>query len=176
MPSGSAGRRYAQAVFELARSTNTLDEWAADLVVIKQVFEDQTIAARLENPKITKDKKLALASSILKDQISLSAFNLATLLVERERQTFAGTIAELYQALLDDLRGIVVAEVTTAVPIDSEQEERIRQQLIKISGKQITMNKKVDPTIIGGVVARFGDMLIDGSIKNRLQALRKALA
>jgi F-type H+-transporting ATPase subunit delta len=176
MPSGSAGRRYAQAVFELAQSTNQLDLWASDLEVIKLVFEDRAVSIRLENPKVTQDKKVALVSQILKGKISQPAYSLAILLVNRQRQAFAGAIYTEYNRLLNNLRGIAEAEVTTAVEMDPATEARVIEQLTKITGKQILMTKKVDPSILGGIVARVGDTLIDGSLKSRLQALRKSLA
>lgn len=176
MPSGSAGKRYAQAVFELACSSEKLDEWAGDLASIQQVFEDPEVGYRLDNPKVHREDKLALINSVLKDKLSTQGYNLAVLLVERSRHRFAKAILNEYIRLLNDLRGEAIAEVTTAVPIGDDEEASIRQNLEKITGKKIIIEKKIDPTIIGGLVARVGDTLIDGSIRDRLQALRKALA
>jgi F-type H+-transporting ATPase subunit delta len=175
MPSGSAGRRYAQAVFELAKETNQLEKWADDLKVISQVFEESHIAYQLDNPKVTREKKINLISVVLKTEVSPAAFNLAVLLVTRHRSRFAGAIANEYTRLWNDLRGVAIAEVTTAVPVDAEQENAIVARLSTMTGKKITIHSKVDPTIIGGVIARIGDTLIDGSVKSRLDALRKSL-
>jgi F-type H+-transporting ATPase subunit delta len=176
MPTGSAGRRYAQAVFEVAKASNQLDEWAKDLETIQQVLETPDISRRLENPKLTRENKISLLNGILKDEVSQPAFNLATLLVNRSRYMYIGAIATEYKLLVNQLRGIAVAEVTTAVPIDEAEEALIRQKLSEITGKQIVITKKVDPSIIGGLVARVGDTLIDGSVTSRLQTLRKTLA
>jgi F-type H+-transporting ATPase subunit delta len=175
MPSGSAGRRYAQAVFELAKQTNQLEKWADDLKVIVQVFEESHIAYQLDNPKVTREKKTSLVSSILKNEVSPAAFNLSVLLVARSRSRYAGAIEREYTRLWNDLRGVAIAEVTTAIPVDAEQEKAIIARLSSITGKTITIHTNVDPTIIGGVIARIDDTLIDGSVKSRLEALRKSL-
>ncbi len=177
MPSGSAGRRYAQAVFDLALSSNQLDQWESDLEVIRQVFQTREVANVLENPKSNRDKKVNLINQILQGRVSQPALNLALLLVNRSRQGYIGQIVDIYKHELYQMRGIGVAEVTTAVPISEAEENLIRQKLTQLTGyKQIVINKRVDPSIIGGMVARIGDTLIDGSVTSRLQTLRKNLA
>ena len=176
MPTGSAGRRYAQAVFEVAKASNQLEQWAKDLEVIQQVLETPEVSQRLENPKLTRENKVGFLSGILKAEVSPPAFNLVTLLVNRSRQMYIGAIVTEYKQLVNQFKGIAVAEVTTAVPIDEAEEAIIRQKLSEITGKQIIITKKVDPSIIGGLVARVGDTLIDGSVTSRLQTLRKTLA
>ena len=103
------------------------------------------------------------------------AKNLAVLLLQRGRLHIAPEMSELFreQALAE--LGIVVADVTTAVAIDKEAEQAIKQRLSSIVGKQVEIRTRVDPNIIGGIVARIGDTLIDGSVSNQLKRLRTRL-
>jgi F-type H+-transporting ATPase subunit delta len=101
--------------------------------------------------------------------------NLATLLLDRGRLAIAPEMARLFRdAALAEL-GIVVAEVTTATPVDKQSEAAIRQRLSSLVGKQVEVRTEVDPSIIGGIVARIGDQLIDGSVSNQLRRLRDRL-
>jgi len=176
MPSGNAGRRYAQAIFELAQSQNRLDEWANNLTDIAQTFDQDEVKRYLENPKTAKNQKRAFVENVLSKEISPESLKLALLLVQRERQASIDSIRLEYSRMLNRLRGIEIAEVTTAVPMNEQEQSHIRERLQSMTGKQIQMEMKVDPAIIGGIIARIGDTLIDGSVTSRLQALRKQLA
>ena len=176
MPSGNAGRRYAQAIFELAQSQNRLDEWANNLTDIAQTFDQDEVKRYLENPKTAKNQKRAFVENVLGKEISPESLKLALLLVQRERQASIDSIRLEYSRMLNRLRGIEIAEVTTAVPMNEQEQSHIRERLQSMTGKQIQMEMKVDPAIIGGIIARIGDTLIDGSVTSRLQALRKQLA
>lgn len=176
MPAGNAARRYAHAIFDIARSQNTLDFWANDLDSIAQTFDQAEVKQYLENPKTPKDKKRVFVQGVLGKQVSPGALNLALLLVQRERQTYIDGIRNEFIKLVNQIKGVEIAQVTTAIPIDEAEKNYIRDRLAAITGKQIQIETQVDPDIIGGVVARIGDTLIDGSVRNRLQALRKQLA
>lgn len=176
MPSGSAGRRYAHAIFDLAREQNKLDQWAADLDVITQTFAEPGVQGFLENPKTARGNKVQFVKNVLDTRVSKEAITLAQMLVQRERQAYATSINNEFTKLWNRLRGIEIAVVTTAVPVNEEEENLIRARLSAITGKQITTQMTVDPDIIGGLIARVGDTLIDGSIRARLQNLRKQLA
>jgi F-type H+-transporting ATPase subunit delta len=106
------------------------------------------------------------------------AIKLVLLLSAKDRLSIIDDIAEGYQALVDNYRGIEgaeVAEVTTAIPLDDEYQLRVAQRITEIIGKPIMLKPKVDPGIIGGIIIRVGDKLIDGSIRSKLAALRKDL-
>ncbi len=175
MPSGSAGRRYAQAIFELAGEQNKLEQWAADLDSMSYTFTQPQVQNFLENPKTSRESKVNFVGTVLASRVSAEALNLAQLLVKRERESYVGAINEEYTRLWNRLRGIEIAQVTTATPVGPDEENAIRARLSAMTGKQITVEMKVDPEIIGGLVARIGDTLIDGSVRARLQNLRKQL-
>jgi F-type H+-transporting ATPase subunit delta len=177
MPSGSAGRRYANAIFDLARSQNKVDDWARDLEALALTFDKDEVRRFLENPKTSRDKKRAFIQNVLSNQVSKDALNLAQLLVQRERETYIDAIQSEYTRLYNQYKGIEVAKVTTAVPVDDQEKEQIRRRLMTLTGKtQVQIETQVDPEIIGGIIAQVGDTLIDGSVRSRLQALKKQLA
>lgn len=176
MPSGSAGRRYGQAIFDLAQEENKLEKWSDDLTAINQAFSQPQVRIFLDNPKTPRENKVGFVENVLGNEVSPEALKLAQLLVKRDRQTYAGSIFEIYTNLWNRLRGIEVAHVTTAIPVDEAEAKLIQARLAVLTGKQVTLDLKVDPDIIGGMIAQVGDTLLDGSIRTRLQNLRKQLA
>ena len=175
MAAGSSARRHAQAVFQIALEQDTLDKWQADLDEIASAFGDDELSRVLESPRIRPDQKQALAGQRLAGLDPL-ARNLASLLVSKGRVALAGDIAGEYKSLLDEHRGVGAVEVITAVPLDSQSESRIVDQMSKATGKRITLTSSVDPDIVGGIVIKIGDRLIDGSTRTKLSAMRSSLA
>jgi len=168
-------RRYSQAVFNIARERNELDRWQSDLRKIASLGEDATFIALLENPKVHFEDKARLLSELLGD-INPLALNLVYLLVTRGRLSMIGDIADEYQHLLDSYRGIERAEVTTAIPLDDEDRQRLEEHLGAVVGKKVVLKPKVDSSLIGGIIARIGDKLLDGSTHSKLMALKNELA
>ena len=168
-------RRYAQAVFEIARESNELDRWQSDLTGIVRLTEDAEVVGLLQNPKVRFEDRARLLKEHLPD-VNPLAFNLVYLLIERDRLGLAGQIAAEYHRLLDSYRGVAHAEVTTAVPVEENVKNNVQSGLKTLTGKDIVLQAEVDPGLIGGVVVRVGGKLIDGSTRSRLQALKKELA
>ncbi len=167
-------RRYAQAVFEIALEAGELERWQSDLEKIVQVVSDVDFKAFLENPKIHLDEKEKLLSGQVKG-VNPLALNLVLLLVNRSRLDIIGEIADEYQRLWNRHRGIELAEVTTAVPLDKEDEQKLARHLGRIVGKKVEIKADINPGVIGGFIARIGDRLLDGSTRSQLAALKKAL-
>jgi F-type H+-transporting ATPase subunit delta len=168
-------RRYSQAVFNIALERNELDRWQSDLKKIATLGEDAKFVALLENPKVRFEDKAKLLSGWLGD-INPLALNLVYLLVSKGRLGMVGDIADEYQRLLDSYRGIEQAEVTTAIPLDDEDKRKLEERLEAVVGKKVVLKLSVDPGVLGGVVARIGGKLLDGSTRSKLMALKKALA
>ena len=173
MASGAA-KRYTDAVFSIAREKGSFDRWQRDLDVLSGLLKDTAASNVLDSPKVSRAQKLSLLHTAF-DGAQPEAMNLATLLLDRGRLAIAPEMAELFRELALYELGIVVAQVTTAMPIDKAAEAAIKQQLSKLAGKQVEIRAEVDPSIIGGVVARIGDQLIDGSVSNQLRRLRNRL-
>ena len=168
-------RRYSQAVFRIALETDELDRWQSDLNKIAGLAEDASLLALLLSPKIHFDVKAKLLSEQL-SEVNPLALNLVYLLVTRGRLGMVGDIAGEYQRLLNSHRGIEQAEVTAAIPLDDEERQRLAEQLTAIIGKKVMVKAEVDPSIVGGITARIGGKLLDGSTRSKLIALKKALA
>jgi len=170
----SSGKRYAQAAFELALEKNELESWQISLGKIAGIAANAKLMALLENPKLSFDVKRDLLEERL-GEVNPLALNLACLLMSRGRLRIAGNISQQYALLLDAHYGIEHAEVVTALPLDDEDKERISNRLGEMTGRKVVIDAQVDPSVIGGFKAKVGDMLIDGSIRNRLESLRKRL-
>ncbi len=168
-------KRYSQAVFEIALETKELDRWQSDLRKIVGIVGDAAFLALLESPKFHFADKARLLSERL-EGINPLALNLVLLLVARGRLDIIGDIADEYQRLLDNYRGIEQAEVITAIPLSGEDKLKLAEHLGAIVGKKVVLKSEVDSRLIGGIVARIGDKLLDGSTRSKLVALRRELA
>jgi len=170
----AVARQYAEAVFQLAVEGNKVDRWSEELRLAAQVLSDPQVRAALSSPAVAEAEKYAVVRR------SLSALdpllqNLLLLLIHRRRLGFLGLITAEYGRLVNERRGIVLADVTTAVPLDDGQQDAVKQRLSSALGKQVRLRLKVDPSIIGGMVVQIGDRLINGSIAGRLASLRREL-
>ncbi len=174
MPKKAYGRRYAQAIFELALEKKELERWQSDLQKISGVVADGEFLAALESPKIPFKKKSELLFQRLTDLNPL-AMNLVYLLVARSGIGMVGDIAAEYRRLLDSYRGIEQAEVITAVPLDENDMKKLTENLSAVVGKEVVVKAEVDPEIIGGIIARIGGKLLDGSTRSKLAALKREL-
>lgn len=175
MLKGAVAKRYAQALFDVGKEQGLLDQFLADLSDLSQIAANPVLAGTMENPKIPFSAKRDLVRRLLGDR-SPYFLSFVELLVEKERTSEATKIRDAYERLLNADRGIAVARVTTAVPLDESDEARLAQRLSEITGKKVILELKVDPAILGGLVARIGDRVIDGSVISKLKALRAELA
>ncbi len=173
MASGAA-KRYAQAVFNLARERGTLDPWLDDLAALNDLMSDPRAAEFLSSPTVAEPDKLKLVDTALVAG-QPEARNLAHLLIQRQRIGIIPEMAQLFGEAVLRERGIVIAQVTTAEPLGQSEQEMVRRQLSRLVGQNVQLRLNTDPSIIGGVIARVGDRLIDGSVINQLRRLRARL-
>ncbi len=175
MARGVYAKRYAQAIFEIARERKELDRWQSDLRKIAILGENATLISLLQDPRLRFDSKAKVLSEQLGD-INPLALNLVHLLITKGKLNMVGDIVAEYQRLLDSYRGIEQAEVTTVIPLDDKDKQRLIEHLGAIVGKKIVLKPQVDSRLIGGIMARVGDKLLDGSTRSKLAALREELA
>jgi F-type H+-transporting ATPase subunit delta len=168
-------KRYAQAVFEIALESNKLKEWQSNLAKIAKLVEDDEFISLAENPKVPFDMKTKLVQEKL-GKTEPMVLNLVYLLISKGKLKTANLISEEYDRLLNEHYGIKSAEVTTAIPLDNVEKEKLSQNLETLIGKKVSMQVQVDPDILGGFIARIDDSLIDGSIRSRLEMLKQRLA
>jgi F-type H+-transporting ATPase subunit delta len=174
MPTRIYARRYAQAVFQIALEKNELERWQSDLDKIAGVVGEPTIQAALENPKLRFEDKIGIFTRNL-GEINPLALNLVRMLLTRGSIGIISEIADTYRALLGEYQGIKSAEVITAVPIDDKDKQKLTEELGALIGSKVTLKSEVDPEIIGGIIARVGGKLLDGSTRSKLAVLKREL-
>ena len=174
MPKKAHAQRYARAVFEIALESKSIERWQTDLEKIGGLIGNADYLAVLESPKIRFDDKSRLLGKSLGD-VSPLALNLVRLLVTRNGVGILGAIAAEYRRMVDAYHGIQKAEVVTAVPIDDKDKNKLAENLGALVGSKIVIAARVDPDILGGVIARVGGKLLDGSTRSKLAALKREL-
>ena|SRR2546426_1005291 len=175
MAGEAVARRYARAAFELAiENRQPLEGWLADLETVAGVVGDPEVNQVLISPRLSFEQKRSLVDRAISGLDPLRR-NFVYLLIDRHRVDLIDAIRREFRALVLEHQGIAEATVTTAVPISEAEAARIGEQLGRLVGKKIVVHRQVDPSIIGGLVARVGDTLINGSVAARLAALREQL-
>ena len=168
-----AAKRYAQAAFEIAVQDGTIDGWRSSLADIATVLTDSSAADVFADARIPVDERVAMVGRAL--DIPEKPLNLARVLVSKGRSHEARGVSEAFNRMADERAGIAHAQITTAVSLSPEELAAIESRLTATTGKTISAVAVVDPAIIGGVVVRVGDELIDGSVRTRLKRLRREL-
>jgi F-type H+-transporting ATPase subunit delta len=177
MASGVYARRYAQAVFRMAVEQKALNVWQSDLRKVSSIIRDEAFFALLENREVPFEEKARVLSERL-GEIHPMALKLVSMLIARGRLSMIQDIYDEYQQMLDNYRGVEgaqVAEVTTAIPLDDDYKLRLAQRITDMVGRPVVLRARVDPGVVGGIVIRIGDKLIDGSIRSKLASLRREL-
>lgn len=167
-------RRYAQAVFEIALEQKELDRWQSDLQQLAEAVGVEAFLDVLENPRITIEAKEKFIRGSLSG-ISPLSVNLALLLVSKSGIKTVAEIAAEYKKMLDAQRGVETAQVTTAIRLDDSDKEKLKAELGVLTGAKIELKTEVDAAILGGVIARVGGKLLDGSTRSKLAALKREL-
>ncbi|MCA9834860.1 MAG: F0F1 ATP synthase subunit delta [Thermomicrobiales bacterium] len=170
----SAAKRYVQALTDIAQESNTFDAWQRDLDTLAAVVSDSEVLSFLESPSVQEAQKLSAVDTVLKDA-QPEAHNLFRMMIERRRLRLLPEISELFSEEVLASKGIVMVDVTTADALDDAGEQLVRERLKGIVGKDVELRLHTDANIIGGIVARIGDQVIDGSVLNQLRRLRASL-
>ncbi len=169
----AAAKRYAQAAFDIAKSDGTIPVWRSELQDVATVLTDSNLAATLADSKVPVESRLKMVDRVL--DVSPKVGNLAKLLVQKGRSTEARWVANAFTRMADEHEGIALATVTTAVELSPAQLNAIQNQLSTSLGKNVRATGVVDPSIIGGLIVKVGDRLVDGSVRTRLKRLRREL-
>ena len=169
-----AGRRYAAAVLAIAREDRNLDGWAEALEGLASLTAQPAFVAALQGDGMTDDRFVAIVRRVLPNATQ-NQLNLFRLLRRKARLGLGPDIASFFQELLDEERGVARAVVTTAVDLDADRRAALERRLSEQTGLRVSVETRVDPAILGGLVVRIGDRLLDGSTRARLRALRTQL-
>ena len=174
MPKSTSGKRYAQAIFDLAVERNLVDEWAGDLSAISEAVQEEELKAFLQHAKVPLNNKLQVISRAFGSADPIVQ-NLVSLLISRGLTDQVGQVEEWYLRLLNQRRGREDVEVWSAVDLDDAEKDRVKNFLEGLLQKEVELHTQVDPEILGGLVMRVGDKLIDGSAKARLERMGRQL-
>lgn len=169
-------RKYAMAVFELAQEQHKLEEYGSELHAVSAgVFSNDTLRDFVTNPQIQPQVKKNLLIKIFNGELSEMVLNFLMLLIDKRRAALLEEIDTAYQALSNEARGIVIADVTVARVMSDVQSGRLKAKLQEVTDKTIMLRMHMDENILGGIVVRMGDRRIDGSVIGRMQALKEQL-
>lgn len=174
MASSVVARRYAAAFFALASEAEAVDAQADDLARAVETLANREVVEALDNPRLDVAARVRLAQDLL-DGVGANVSNLVRLLVERKRIAILPGVLEQYRVLADRAAGVLHADVTVAVAADRALVERITGSLRERFGATVRVEVHTDPAIIGGLVIRVGDRLIDNSVRTHLQQLQASL-
>ena len=178
MISGSLARRYAKAIFEIGVAQGGLDKLGADLRSFAKAMKDsRELVTTLASPALRRvDRKKVIDGLLQAIGVVSTSRNLIYLLLDGERLTTLPAISRELDSMIEAKAGRVTAEVVSAKPLDPAQLSQITAALEKLSGKKVTVSKREDAELLGGVVAKVGDTVYDGSLRTQLRTLRDELS
>jgi len=164
-------RPYAEAVFRLAREQKTLAGWSEMLQLASAVAADPQMTRLIDNPRIPRARFVDFFLDVCGKKLDKDGANFVRLLTENHRLALLPEIAALYEALRAEAETRVEAEVVSATAVSDAQLKTIAAALKKRLGRDVTLATRLDPSLVGGIVIRAGDLVIDGSVRGKLGAL-----
>lgn len=170
-------KTYGGALFELAVEENKVDSFAEEIQVLQQVLaENRELNDLMNHPKILKEEKLQIIKNIFEGRIDKELLGFLSLIIMKDRYSEIDQILAYFLNEVKELKGIGVAYVTTAEALRDDQKKQIVEKLLETTKyKEMEMNYAQDKDLIGGMVIRIGDRIVDGSVKTKLEELQKQL-
>jgi len=173
----SIARRYAKALLLIGKEDGQAETYKEELGgVAGLIMKEKTLEQAISNPLYdAAARKQVLQAVIEKLNLSGVMRTFLLLLFDKGRFGFLQSISELYHKFADELRGVINASLTSATALSEDTAEKIRIALSKMTGKEVTLTVEQEPSLIGGIVTRIGDLVLDGSIKTQLLNMRESL-
>ncbi len=169
--------RYAQALLDTSQKTGVLDDVADSFSGVAQVYaENPDLETFLEGPQVSDKEKLQLLDSVFGSRVEPVLLHFFHLLLEKGRIEFLAEIQAAFQEMVEVAQGFMRADVVTAVPLPEDLEQDLADKLAALTGKKVTLLKRVDPSVVGGVRVCMGDQVIDGTIRTNLTKMRAQLS
>ena len=169
-------RPYAKAAFGFARDANAFAAWSQGLQAAAQIVADPRIAGLINNPQLSPADLAGLVSDVAGHNLDASMRNFIAVLAENRRLLLLPEIAAQYEVLRAEVENTVDVQVISAVPLDAAQQGKLAAALSTRLKRRVRMQNSVDSSLLGGAVVRAGDLVIDGSLKGRLERLGTELA
>jgi len=170
----TAARRYAEAALEAGRASGTLDDWERDLATLTRLLAEPELRRLVVHPGVSYADKERVLRRMAGD-VGGQPLNLVLLMIRRGRPGAIERMAERFATLLRRERGVALAEVRAARPLEADQRDALTALLAELGGTRIELTESVDPGLIGGITVRIGDTLYDASVRSRLERLRARL-
>jgi len=170
-------RRYAKALFTVGKEQDTFEAYNDALQAVAGLYESAPeVADALTNPLYPMDVREKVMTGIVSSMdVDKVMGNFLNLLVQKKRAEILPEIAEEYKVMVDDEKNISHGSVVSAVELSDELQAKVQATLEKLTGKKVELTTSVDPSIIGGVIAKVGDLVLDGSIKAQLAGLKDSI-
>lgn len=168
-------RPYARAAFEYARSKKAVEQWSGQLALLAALVQDDTLQPLLSNPKLTRNERAALLIKVGDKKLDESARNFISLLAANGRLDVLPEIAAQFEHLRAEQESTLEVQLISAQAVPKAEQDAIVKALEKRFGKKVELQTEKDESLIGGAVIKAGDLVIDGSVKSRLQKLATAL-
>jgi F-type H+-transporting ATPase subunit delta len=174
MSGSRAAVRYAKAVLSFSLEQQKEVEVNNDmLLVVKTIDENADLQLLLNSPILKSELKKSALKEIFASKISSVSTGLIDLLIDNKRLSILKEVAKKYTLLFDELKGIEIAKVTTAVPLTEALNKQVLAKVKEITGKEATIENNVNPDILGGFILRIGDVQYDASVANKLKGLKR---
>jgi F-type H+-transporting ATPase subunit delta len=175
MIAGSLARRYARALLDIGIAQGNFEKLGDELDALAAAYSSsRDLAEALSNPVFPRAKRRAVLEAVLKKMgVSPVTHNFALLILERERTAYLPAIARELRAMVDERAGRVRAVITSAMPLPTAAATQLRKVLEAATGKTVAIEKHEDPALIGGLVAKIGDVVYDGSVRTQLAMMRE---
>jgi F-type H+-transporting ATPase subunit delta len=168
-------RPYARAAFEYARDTRAFAEWSQGLRAAAEIVADPRLAALTKDPQWSQADLVSIITDVAGDKLNPAMQNFVRVLAENHRLLLLPEIAVHYEELRSQVENTVDVEVISAIALNSAQQDKLAAALSTRLKRKVRMQNSVDASLLGGAVLRAGDMVIDGSLKGRLQRLATEL-
>jgi len=169
-------RRYAQALFNISLESDNLDIIASDILQFRSfISKDKRFVNFLEAPQVSTEQKIEIIRDTFTTLLAPRLLMFLELLLRKHRVNLLPDIADEFEKLMEEHHGLIKAKVLTAVHLDDDMKDRLKEELEKFSGKKIELIHRIDRTIIGGIVVFLHNQVIDRSIRHQISALRQNL-
>lgn len=177
MPEIRVARRYTSALFALARQENQIDRVERDLFEIGELLSRlPKLHEMLDHPVIPAETKKRMLRDAFSGALSDLTLHFLDLLIDKRRTEILSAVPPEFHAMANADRGVVEAQVLSAVPLAADQEAQLASRLTELTGKRVKLAPALDASLIGGLLVKIGDTVIDGSVKGQLEQLREQLA
>ena len=169
-------RGYAQALFQIAQAEGALEQVEDELFRFARILENETrLREAITDPALPPERRGEMIQELLQNKATPVTINIISFIVQQGRARELPKIFDSLVALAAEERRKAIAEVRSAVPLDEQQRDRVKQAIESATGKQVELKVLVDPTVIGGLLVRVGDQVFDGTVRRRLQMAKEQI-